>query len=1025
MKIASKLLLVSAIACLCVSASGQTFKEWQDPNVNEINRLPMHAWYFAFENRDKALDGQIEKSSNYLTLNGMWKFNWVEDADMRPQDFYTNNYNDKGWKEIKVPGIWELQGYGDPLYVNIGYAWKNQYQNNPPIVPTAKNHVGSYRKIIEIPSSWNGKQIIAHFGSVTSNMYLWVNGKFVGYSEDSKLEAEFDITKYVHAGKNLIAFQSFRWCDGTYIEDQDFWRLCGVGRDCYLYSRNKAHIQDIRITPDLMNNYTDGTLAVNYTATGNATVDLQLIDASGKEIARKDAAGKETKFTVNAPEKWSAESPYLYKLIATVKSNGKVDEVIAQNVGFRKVEIKNAQMLVNGKPIYIKGVNRHEMDPDGGYVVSPERMIQDIKIMKEHNVNAVRTCHYPDNNLWYDLCDKYGLYMIAEANLESHGMGYDEKTLAKVKSYEKAHLERNMRNVERNYNHPAVIIWSMGNEAGDGPNFATCYKWIKHEDPTRPIHYERAIKGPNNDYYSAMYLSPDECEEYCKSNSAEDNRPLIMCEYSHAMSNSCGNFKEYWELVRKYPKFQGGFIWDFVDQGLHGTGKNGKMIYTYGGDFNKEDASDKNFNCNGLINPDRIPNPEFDEVKYYYQNIWATPADLSVGKINVHNENFFTDLSNYRMQWEVTSEGEAVQSGVVENLNIPAQGTATLQLSYDLNKVDKNKETFINIQFDLKNASQLLPSGWEVAKAQLPVSDYQYNAQLQKTDGEIAVNNDNVNQATVKGADFEIAFNKADGYINQYTVNGRSMLNSDSEITPNFWRAGTDNDYGANLPVKFKVWRNPTIALQSFNIEKKQNNVVATAKYDMPEVGAKLDITYTINAGGQVQIDQKMTASNKEVPDMYRFGMVIPMPKDMDYSTYYGRGPIENYSDRNNSTFVGLYKQTADEQAYHYIRPQETGTKSGIRWWEQTTIGHKGLKIESNKPIYASALHYSIESLDEGDHKHNSHFNEIEPVNYTNVCVDSEMSGVAGIDSWHALPLPQYRIHYGNHEMNILLTPIK
>lgn len=673
--------LICALASVGLTAFAQQ-PEWQDPNVNAINRAAMHTNYFAYESEQAALKGCRLASDNYMTLNGTWKFNWVQNADQRPTDFYKVDFNDKGWDNIQVPGVWELNGYGDPIYVNVGYPWRSQYKNNPPYVPTVNNHVGTYRKEIELPADWKGRQIMAHFGSVTSNMYLWVNGKFVGYSEDSKLEAEFDLTKYLRPGKNIIAFQVFRWCDGTYLEDQDFFRYSGVGRDCYLYTRTANHIEDIRITPDLDTQYKDGTLQIDIQMKGKGTVDLKLLDKEGKEVttAQVKGSGKQTaSMTVSNPAKWTAETPNLYTLVANLQENGKIIESIPVKVGFRKIELRNGQILVNGQAVLFKGADRHEMDPDKGYVVSRERMIQDIKRMKELNINAVRTCHYPDNNLWYDLCDEYGIYVVAEANIESHGMGYGDETLAKNPLFAKAHLERNQRNVQRGYNHPSIIFWSLGNEAGFGPNFEACYKWIKAEDKTRAVQYEQAGTNEYTDIFCPMYYSYESCENYSKGNI---DKPLIQCEYAHAMGNSQGGFKEYWDLVRKYPKYQGGFIWDFVDQSARWYTKDGKEFYGYGGDFNRYDASDNNFQNNGLISPDRVPNPHAHEVGYIYQNIWVKPVDLQKGEISIYNENFFRDLSDFYAEWQLLANGEVLQSGIINDLKVGPQQTVNQKLNY-------------------------------------------------------------------------------------------------------------------------------------------------------------------------------------------------------------------------------------------------------------------------------------------------------------------------------------------------------
>ena len=773
-----KQLITGFLGMLALTASAQTFQEWRNPEINAVNRAPMHTNYFAYESAETAGKGLKENSANFLSLNGTWKFNWVKDADMRPTDFWQIGFNDKGWDDFQVPAVWELNGYGNPLYLNIGYAWSNHFKNNPPEVPVEDNHVGSYRREIVVPASWKGKDIIAHFGSVTSNMYLWVNGKYVGYSEDSKLEAEFDLTPYLRPGqKNLIAFQVFRWCDGSYLEDQDFFRHSGVGRDCYLYARNKKRIQDIRVTPDLDANYQNGSLAVNLTLKGSGAVDLELLDASGKQVSKATAKGNGiTTLQVENPKKWSAETPYLYTLRASLQGS---DEIIPIKVGFRKIELKKDQVLVNGKAILFKGANRHELDPDGGYVVSRERMIQDIQVMKKFNLNAVRTCHYPDNNLWYELCDQYGLYVIAEANVESHGMGYDEATLAKAPNYKKAHLERNQRNIQRGFNHPSIIFWSLGNEAGDGDNFVACYEWIKKEDPSRPCQYEQARQKDHTDVFCPMYYGYSAMEKYGQRTDA--TKPLIQCEYAHAMGNSEGGFKEYWDIIRKYPNLQGGFVWDFVDQSCRWTGKNGVEIYAYGGDFNRFEPSDQNFCDNGLISPDRVPNPHMYEVGHIYQNIWTTPVDLSKGIVKVFNENFFRDLSAYYMEWQVLKGGKVMRTGRIENLNVGPQETAELTLDYG--KTCECTEWLLNVSYKLKNREGLLPAGHEVAKNQLVLNPYKAPAmELKNVE---AMNKETVapqivdnqeNYLIVKGEHFVTEFGRKNGYLSKYEVNGTDMI---------------------------------------------------------------------------------------------------------------------------------------------------------------------------------------------------------------------------------------------------------
>ena len=1043
------LLFAAAFSSLTVQALAAptsvqpTFTEWHDLQVNQVNRFPLHTSFFAYENRDAALKGDRSVSANFLSLNGDWKFAWVPNAGQRPTDFYKPGFDDSAWKTMAVPGIWEMSGYGDPVYVNVGFAWRGHFKNNPPQVPDKDNHVGSYRRVIDIPESWDGRQVIAHFGSVTSNMYLWVNGHYVGYTEDSKVAAEFDITPYLKKGANLIAFQTFRWCDGSYSEDQDFWRLSGVARDCYLYSRNtQAHIDNVKATPDLDAQYRNGSLTVKLKAKGNAIFQIDLIDPEGKVVSRKvlnshrvkARAGKtvpeiNTKlvFNVENPLKWTAETPNLYTLVTTVKKGEKEIESVPVKVGFRKVEIKNAQLLVNGQPVYIKGANRHEMDPDKGYYVTRDRMIEDLTLMKRLNVNAVRTCHYPDDPMFYDLCDQYGFYVTAEANQESHGFGYEDSSEAKKPIFAKQIMERNQHNVEMQFNHPSVIVWSLGNETVDGPNFTAAFKWVKQTDPSRPIHWERAGHGDNTEIYCPMYYPQDACEKYAAD--PKSNKPLIQCEYAHDMGNSGGGFKEYWDLVRKYPKYQGGYIWDFVDQALHGKDKNGIEIYKYGGDYNNYDPSDNNFNNNGMVSPDRKPNPHAYEQAYYYQNIWAEPIDLQRGKISVHNENFFRDLSNYSLTWHLMENGVERQNGTETNLNVAPQQTVEMTLPYDLSKVDPKKELFLNVEFRLKDAEPLMSSGQMVAYRQMAINQIPVTAYMHKTSTGDAPKMENKKKSPVvklTGNDFTVEFDKTTGLLTSYNVGGKQLLGEGGTLRPNFWRAVTDNDMGAGANKTYKVWHEPEMTLSSFTADKKTATV--TAVYDMPKVSATLTLVYTVRPDGSLAVTQKMDADEgKKVSDMFRFGMVMDMPYSIDQTQYYGRGPVENYSDRKHSQNVGLYKNTADGMFYPYIRPQENGTRSDIRWWKQTDLQGFGLNITSDNLFSASALHYNIADLDDGDEKEQRHSPEVPKSKYTELCIDLVQTGVGGADSWsqHALALPQYRVGYKDRVFTFVLSPVK
>ena len=1017
-----KVLLIMMVAVMAVSmpviAQQPTMTEWHDLQVNEVNRYAVHTSF---------------PQANRLSLDGTWRFLWVEHADQRPTDFFRMDYDAKNWVDMPVPGVWELNGYGDPEYVNVGFAWRGHFKNNPPEVPVKDNHVGSYRRTITIPTDWTDKQVIAHFGSVTSNIYLWVNGQYVGYAEDAKVAAEFDVTPYIHSGENLIAFQTFRWCDGSYHEDQDFWRLSGVGRSCYLYAQDKTeHIQDIRITPDLINNYKDGTLAVKIWAVGKSDARLTLLDAAGKEVASQTVRSWQESqpkqggvvLHVNNPQKWTAETPYLYTL--------KIEyghQVTTQRVGFRKVEIKDAQLLVNGKPIYIKGVNRHEMDPDGGYVVSHERMIQDLQLMKRFNINAVRTCHYPDDPLWYDLCDEYGIYLCAEANQESHGFLYQNPSPSKDPIFRQQIVERNQHNVAVNFNHPSVIIWSLGNETADSENFTAARQWILSQDQSRPIQYEPAGEGANTDIFCPMYMIQWHCEGYAKDNRKQ--KPLIQCEYNHVMGNSGGGLKEYWDLVRKYPKFQGGFIWDFVDQALHGKDKQGRDIYTYGGDYNKYDPSDNNFNCNGLVSPDRVPNPHMYETGYEYQNIWTEPVDITQGKLRIRNEYFFRDLSNYVMDWTLLCDGRVIRSGQVEQISCAPQGT--VEVTLPLGNCDGAGEYLLNVDYKLKNAEPLMQKGQTVAYQQLTVKPgtlalQDATAKLpslkvkdSKRDTLLSVTNDAVN----------IQFNKVSGFMVRYTVADRQLLGEGGALRPNFWRALTDNDMGGQFQKDNKVWKNPTLNLVTFHAEKvkkPQPCVVVTAVYDMPDVKAQLTLTYHISGDGRIKVvEQLKTDKDAKQPDMARFGMVMQLPYEMERSAYYGRGPIENYGDRKLSQRIGIYNQTADEQFYPYIRPQENGLKSDVRWWNQTTAQGKGMRIEAVEPFSVSALHYAIEDLDEPKPaKGQRHSTQVPKSKYTHLCIDGAHTGVGGANSWSnwGLALPKYRVPYQDRTFTFQFVPL-
>ena len=1041
-----------------VAIQQPTFTEWHDLQVNEINRLPLHTLHFAYDPNDFAGTGaeylDKKKSMNYLSLDGTWKFNWVANADERPTDFYKTDLDDSKWNNIQMPGNWEMLGYGQPEYVNVGFAWRGHFDQQPPAVPTKDNHVGSYRREINIPANWDGKRVIAHFGSVTSNIYLYVNGKFAGYAEDSKVAAEFDITPFLKKGKNLIAFQTFRWCDGSWCEDQDFWRLSGPARENYLYARSKEHrLLDVRVETELKNNYKDGALNITAKVQGNTLAYFGLYDPDGKEVIVtgtdnvKNGVAK-YQLRVKNVRKWSAETPNLYTLVVSPIQNGGMYlpyEIVQVKVGFRKVEIKNKQFLVNGQPVLLKGADRHEIDPDEGYNVSEQRMIQDIMMMKRMNINAVRTSHYPNDPRWYDLCDKYGLYVVAEANQESHGFQYGDDAAAKKPEFAKQIMERNQHNVSMFFNHPSIVTWSLGNETVMGDNFLKAYKWIKEQDKTRPVQYEQARRGEGTDIFCPMYYSVAASEKYAKDPNSP--MPLIQCEYNHTMGNSGGNLSDYWDLIRKYPILQGGFDWDFVDQALHrnivkpmsilpykmNNEELRKIEYCYGGDYNKYDPSDNNFNCNGIIGPDRQMNPHAYEVAYQYQNIWAKMVNAETGEVSVYNENFFRDLSNYALAWSLEEDGVETQNGTIADLDVPAQQTRNFTIPYDKSKI-KGKEVFLNIDFRLKEAEPLLTAGQVMAYAQLPVVTKQAcsgdcSKMLAQGHGKkkmkLAAKKNNVVAVTTPNLTFKI--DRSTGLISEYAYNGKSLLGEGGTLKPNFWRAPTDNDMGAGLQKKFKVWKNPQMNLKNIDVkkDKKTNSVTILTSFDMPEVQGQMDITYVVFANtGAVKVTEDFKATEgAKVSDMFRFGMLIQMPYTMEKSNYYGRGPIENYSDRKDCMRIGVYTDDADNQYFPYIRPQESGTKSDIRWWKQTDATGLGLQVKSCTPFYASAIHFDTEELDDGDDKEQRHSFDLKKSKFTNLFLDSVHMGVGGENSWGAQPLEKYRVHYGNKTFTFTLIP--
>lgn len=1009
------LLSIACLVALPMLAADKT-PVWKDPSVNQVNREPRRAHFFAFENSDKAR-GDKSASARYLSMEGTWKFCFVKDHQNAPKDFYALKYDDSKWVDFPVPGLFEINGYGDKTYKNMGYAWCTTFENNPPYIGETNNYTGSYRRTFDLPADWKGQEVFFHVGSATSNLFLWVNGRYVGYSEDAKVAAEFNITKYLKPGRNLIAMQVMRWCDGSYLEDQDFWRFTGIAREVYLYATPKVHIQDITIGQD----YADGKGLLDVdvkVAGGKADVEATLYDADGNKVTEG------LKATVENVKPWTAETPYLYMLELQLKQGDKVLEVVRKQVGFRHIEISGGQLLVNGQPILIKGADRHELDPDGGYVVSVERMIQDIRIMKQLNINAVRTCHYPDDPRWYDLCDEYGIYLTAESNLESHGMGYKEKTLAKNEAFAKMHIERQEGNVITYKNHPSIIVWSLGNEAGYGPNFERAYDWVKAYDKTRPCQFEQARQNGKTDIFCPMYLGYEDCVKYAQG---DNPRPLIQCEYAHAMGNSMGGFKEYWDIIRKYPKYQGGYIWDFVDQGLRDKSAiTGKEIFTYGGDYGRYPASDYNFNCNGIIAPDRRLNPHAYEVGYYYQNVWITEKNLKEGQFEVYNENFFKSLDDLELVWTIRRHSGTIDvSGIApqqRKLITDAELKATVARVLEHHP---DAEILVNFEFRSREAQPLIDKGQVLARQQFCIQPYQFPVLSDDVKTPGIAKEETISYLKLTAAGTTLTIGKWSGLIDYLDVDGKPMLLDRHSILPEFWRAPTDNDYGARFQERFAVWKSPEMKLKELDVEDNG----AEATFELPAVKATLKLTYTLTAEGEVIIRQQLDADDEaKVAPMFRYGMQLQMPQAYNSVKYYGRGPVENYCDRHDSEFLGVYEAKVADEYFPYVRPQESGNHTDVRWFRVLDAEGRGLEFYAGAPIEVSALNYLTEDLDDGPVKDKvigRHSGDLVERPLTQVHIQQRQMGLGCVNSWGAWPREEYMLPYRDYDFTYVIKPVR
>ena len=1003
---------------------------WQDPNVFEENRMPMRATF-------------VTAQQQTLSLNGLWKFHFNPTIEGRLRGFEAVGYDDASWDEIPVPGLWDLNGYCDPMYLNVGYPWRGHYENNPPYPATEHNYVGQYRRTFTVDKSWIGKQICLNIGSATSNVRVWVNGKMVGYSEDSKLEARFDLTKYVHAGENTIALEIFRWCDGTYLEDQDFWRFAGIARGVEIYTREKERIEDVHVT-----GWADGRLKVHVEVTrGIEGVNMEVLGLSDFDNIHIDGI-KPKKGVVDIEEEifepalWTAETPNLYTLRVLAYTKKGIAESLEIPFGFRTVEIVGNQLLVNGQPILIKGADRHELSPTGGYNVTEAEMIRDIRIMKELNINAVRTCHYPDDPRWLALCDKYGLYVVGEGNIESHGMGYGPATLGRNPLFAAAHLVRDSRMVQRDFNHPSVIVWSMGNEAGDGPNFEACYDWIKAYDPSRPVQYERALtrNGESHRYtdiYCPMYASPDDILRYLK----KGTKPFIQCEYAHAMGNSMGNFKEYWDIARSEPGCQGGFIWDFMDQALRWpSDKPGTdHIYIFGDDLNDYDPSDGSFNCNGVIAADRTLHPHAYEVRYQYRNILTTAGDKP-GVVNIHNENFFTDLSRYRLVWTLEADGEPFRTGTVENLDVAPQATKTVDLGIG-SLPEEGQVITLTVRYQLKEAEPLLPAGFEVAYDQFVLRDEPAlpAGSAEPVKGAVKTK-ESASAFTFSGtlsrpgtlsaryATWEVAIDKNLGALTSYKLDGKEMISE--PMMPCFDRALVENDLGARFQNRFALWRNIKFQVASIAAKPVGNACQVDVAFAPIDGKGIVKVAYLVDPRGTVAVSESLEDAGglSEAQYLFRFGMRFAMPGQYSDLDFFGLGPWENYADRHSAALLGRYRQRVEDQYhYGYVRAQESGTHTGMRWMNILDESGTGLKLCAPTPFSASALPFSLEDLDTHVHslelKAKAHENE-RSRGTTYVHMDLAQMGVGGITSWGTWPLKEYLLPAKPYDFVFTLSPV-
>lgn len=1034
--------------------------EWENPEIFQINREEPTASLYRYEDVKSALANESwENSLNYQSLNGEWSFNYAASVPERPISFYKPDYDTSGWNKIKVPSNWELEGYGTPIYTNVVYP----FPKNPPFIPHDINSVGSYKRHFETPENWEDKEVYLHFGAVSGAMYVYLNGQMVGYSEGSKTPAEFHINKYLKEGKNDLSVQVLRWSDASYLEDQDFWRLSGIDRDAYLYATNKATIKDYTVVADLDETYTNGKfrLDLELANTGKkqkgTQVEITLLDGA-QEVFKVNQSldvveGITTaQFAQEIPnvKTWNAEKPNLYALLFTLKDKkGKVTEAISSKIGFRRIEIKNNQFLVNGMPVLIKGVNLHDHDEVTGHVISEEVTLKDMEVMKQNNINAIRCSHYPKNEFFYRMADKYGFYVVDEANIEIHGMGAtnqgldgDEAAIAIHPAYRpewrEMHLDRTIRMFERDKNYTSIVTWSLGNEAGNGQNLFDTYDWLKAHDTTRPVQYEGATNFSNTDIQAPMYARIPETIAYAEN---DPKRPLIQCEYAHAMGNSVGNLQDYWDVIEKYDVLQGGFIWDWVDQGLKATNENGEAFYAFGGDLGgAELQNDNNFCLNGLVDPDRSAHPALYEVKKVYQYVKFTSENPKVGKISLKNMYDFTNLSEYNFSWRLLENGVEVGKGKIADVDIAPYQTKEVQIELP-ELANATSEYHLNVYMTTKQESALIPEHYLLAYEQFQLTDFKPSVFKENIDGLKLTKKEDI--ITVTGDGFKIGFNSKDGTLSSIDYGQGNLLQKGPAV--NFWRAPNDNDYGYNMPKLLKPWKDATdtqnlLRLQVNSNEGKKiidavkltanpfkirNDFKLNATYGLPSVNGEVQISYTINTKGEILVSTQLTGIKGDLPILPRFGNNLIIDNNYDQVAWYGRGKHENYQDRNTSALVGVYDAKVSDLYYEYIRPQENGNRTDIRTLSFENKDGKGIKITAPDLFSFSAHHQLNSDFDEGMEKRQQHTFDIPTRDLININIDYSQMGVGGDNSWGNLPLEAYQIKPENLSFDYVISPIR